>query len=249
MPYDNLIYLHDSYVKEFKAKVIETGENYVVLDRTAFYPTGGGQPHDTGFITLDGERLEVVDVQKGGSDENPKVSHFVQGGPLPQVGAEVTGILNWERRYRLMRFHTAIHLIDAVIIRDHKEGFLTGSNIYEDRARFDLDWPTLRREDLPALEQEVNEEVKKNREVRVKFLTKEEAATTPDLARTRPGEELLSQLNYVRVVEIVGLDQQMDGGTHVKSTGEIGKISFEKFENKGKHNKRIEITLSPSSGF
>ncbi len=245
MPYDNLIYLHDSYVKEFDAKVVSPEGNYVVLDRTAFYPTGGGQPHDTGFLTFNGTKLEVVDVQKEGSDENPLVKHFVQGGPLPAAGTVVRGELNWDRRYRLMKFHTAIHLIDAVIIRDHKEGFLTGSSIYEDRARFDLDWPTLRREDLPSLEQEVNEEVRKNREVRVKFLTKEEAAAIPDLARTRPGEELLSQLSYVRVVEIVGLDQQMDGGTHVKNTGEIGKINFERFENKGKHNKRIEITISP----
>ncbi len=245
MPYENLIYLHDSYVKQFEAKVVRSEQGYVVLDRTAFYPTGGGQPHDTGSLELDDKKLEVVDVQKEGGEESPIVKHFVQGGELPREGSYVVGKLNWDRRYKLMRLHSAIHLIDAVIIRDHSEGFITGSNIYEDRARFDLDWPTLKREDLPSLEQEVNEEVKKNREVRVKFLTKEEAAKTPGLVRTRPGEELITQLSYVRVVEIVGLDQQMDGGTHVKSTGEIGKISFQRFENKGKHSKRIEITLSP----
>jgi len=243
MPYDNLIYLHDSYAKDFAAKVTESQEGYVVLDKTAFYPTGGGQPHDTGKIGFGGRTSAVVNVEKEGNEETPIIKHFIEGD-LPEVGSVVNGSINWDRRYKLMRLHSAIHLIDAVILRDHKEAFLTGSNIYEERARFDLDWPTLRREDLPSLEGEVDEEVNKKREIRVKFLTKEEAQSIEGLARTSPGEQLLSQLNWVRVVEIVGLDQQMDGGTHVKNTEEIGIIHFDKFENKGKHNKRIEITLS-----
>ena len=247
MPYDNLICLHDSYAREFEAKVVYVGDSYVVLDKTAFYPTGGGQPHDTGKLLVGGGEAakvyEVVDVTKEGDEENPTVKHFL-GGELPQIGATVKGEINWDRRYKLMRLHTAIHLIDAVILRNHQEAFITGSNIYEDRARFDLDWPELKREDLQSLEDEVNEEVAKRRDVVVKFLPREQALSLPGLARTRPGQELLSQLNWVRVVEIVGLDQQMDGGTHVKNTAEIGRIKFEKFENKGKHNKRVEITLS-----
>ncbi len=176
--------------------------------------------------------------------EGNSILHRVEG-EVPQVGKTVIGRIDWERRYKFMRLHSAVHLVDGIIMRDYKEAFLTGSNIGEEGARFDLDWPDLRKEQLPELEERVNQEALKGREIRVKFLSRDEASALPGLARTKPGQELLSQLDWVRVVEIVGLDEQMDGGTHVANTKEIGEIKLLGFENKGRHNKRIELRLNP----
>jgi len=241
MPFENLLYLHDSYLRSFSAEVVAEDASGVVLSKTAFYPTGGGQPHDTGVLrSTSGSSLRVIDVVKMGDE----VLHVLEGGAL-QRGEQVTGEIDWERRYKFMRLHSAVHLVDGVIMRDYKEAFLTGSNIGEEGARFDLDWPDLRKEQLPELEERVNQEALKGRQIRVKFLSRDEASALPILARTKPGQELLSQLDWVRVVEIVGLDEQMDGGTHVANTKEIGEIRLLGFENKGRHNKRIELRLNP----
>ncbi|MGC8568911.1 MAG: alanyl-tRNA editing protein [Nitrososphaeria archaeon] len=234
-----LLYLTDSYLKEFEATVVEDLGEALVLDRTAFYPGGGGQPNDTGYIEVDGRRLEVLSVEKA---ENKVLHHVKHEGSLLNV--RVKGVINWPRRYSFMKYHTAIHLIDAVLRNYYGKAFLTGGQIYEDKARIDVDFPELKREMLPELETRVNHEISEGREVVVKFLSRDEAMKIPEIARTKPGQELLMKLDVVRVVEIVGLDAQMDGGTHVRNTREIGAIRMVKFENKGAHNKRIEFVLA-----
>ncbi len=234
-----LLYLTDSYLKEFEATVVEDLGESVVLDRTAFYPGGGGQPNDTGYLEVDGERLEVLSVEKA---ENKVLHHVKHEESLLNV--KVKGVINWPRRYTFMKYHTAIHLIDAVLRNYYGKAFLTGGQIYEDKARIDVDFPELKREMLPELETRVNQEISTGREVIVKFLSRDEAMNIPEIARTKPGQELLMKLDVVRVVEIVGLDAQMDGGTHVRNTREIGAIRMVKFENKGAHNKRIEFVLA-----
>ncbi len=234
-----LIYLTDSYVKEFEAQVIEEDSDKIILDRTAFYPGGGGQPNDVGWIISEGEKFEVYSVSK----EEERVVHFVKKD-ISLLGKRVKGLLDWDKRYTYMKYHTAIHLIDALLRKNYGKAFLTGGQIYYEKARIDVDFPELKREMTGDIERMVNEEIKKGREVVVKFLKKEEALSIPELARTKPGQELLNKLEVVRVVEIKGLDQQMDGGTHVRNISEIGGIKIIKFENKGAHNKRLEFVLT-----
>jgi len=231
-----LLYLNDSYLKSFRARVTWSNGNMLRLDKTAFYPGGGGQPCDTGRMAVNSSTFNVIEVKK----LEGEVIHVLDGEPH---GEEVSAELDWERRYRLMKLHTSIHLMDGIIRRDFGHGYITGGQIYEDRARVDMDFPELSRELAQKIEASTNEEIKRGREVRVKYLSKSEALSIPEIARTKPGRELLERLDSVRVVEIVGLDMQMDGGTHVKDIKEIGQIRIIKFENKGSHSKRLEIIV------
>ncbi|MGC8662138.1 MAG: alanyl-tRNA editing protein [Nitrososphaeria archaeon] len=232
-----LLYLDDSYLKTFSANVIRSEGALLILDKTAFYPGGGGQPFDKGKVSFNsGKTLNVIEVKKIGGD----IVHVLDGEP---DGTSVNAMLDWERRYRLMKLHTSIHLMDGIIRKDFGHGYITGGQIYEDRARVDLDFPELTRELAQKIETSTNEEISKGREVRVKYISNKEAQEMPDIARTKPGRELLERLERVRIVEIVGLDMQMDGGTHVKDIKEIGRISVIKFENKGSHSKRLEIKV------
>ena len=232
-----LLYLNDSYIREFSANIIKADANQVILDRTAFYPGGGGQPFDTGEMAFNtGKRAKVIEMRKIGDE----IVHVLDSEP---DGTSVTARIDWERRYRLMKLHTAIHLLDGIIRRDFGHGHITGGQIYEDKARVDLDFPELNRDLAKGIEEIANREISNGRPVEVKYITRDEALRIPDIARTKPGRELLEKLDIVRVVEIVGLDMQMDGGTHVRNINEIGKISIVKFENKGSHNKRLEITV------
>lgn len=233
-----LLYLNDSYLRRFDATVVRADPRGIVLDRTAFYPGGGGQPPDSGYLIAGGERLPV----EGASMDGDEVLHAVRG-PAPPAGARVVGELDWGRRYAHMRLHTAIHLLDALLVRSGAEGQITGSQIYDDRARVDFDWPGFSREALQRLVDEANSEIGRGRRVLVRYLTGEEARAIPNIARTAPGRELLGRLEVVRVVEIEGLDAQMDGGTHVSDIREIGRIAVTRVENKGRRNKRVEFTL------
>ncbi|MGC8558164.1 MAG: alanine--tRNA ligase-related protein [Nitrososphaeria archaeon] len=233
-----LLYLNDSYLKSFTAKVMWSNGNILRLDKTAFYPGGGGQPCDTGKMTIGLGTFRVIEVKK----LDGEVVHVLDGEPH---GDEVSAELDWERRYRLMKLHTSIHLMDGIIRRDFGHGYITGGQIYDDRARVDLDFPELNRELAQRIEALTNDEIKRGREVRVRYLSKKEALSIPEIARTKPGRELLEKLDSVRVVEIVGLDMQMDGGTHVMNIKEIGQIRIIKFENKGSHSKRLEIAVEP----
>jgi misacylated tRNA(Ala) deacylase len=239
-----LLYLGDSYLKEIKAKVVDEkeieGKKAVVLDRTIFYPTSGGQANDTGKLVVNGEEIEVYDVRKIDNE----VFHFVRTNE-DLISKEVLCKIDWEKRYMHMRLHSALHLIDGVIVRYFKElnAFITGSAIFDDYARIDFDFEKGTRQLLQMIIDKSNQIAEQGLEIRAKFLPKEEALKNPNLIRTIPGKELIEKLENVRVIEIVGLDEQMDGGTHVKNTKEIGKIVLSSYESKGKHNKRAKITL------
>jgi misacylated tRNA(Ala) deacylase len=237
----DLLYATDAYVKEVDAVVQEIRDGAVILDRTVFYPTGGGQPHDTGTLawtTPDGTPGEcrVVEVRKQG----PEVLHKIEG-EAPAPGAKVHGQIDWDRRYALMRHHTALHSMSGVIYRLHN-ALVTGGQMYVDRARMDFALEDLSAEKLKAIEDETNRLMSEGRPVHVKVLPREEAFQIPDLIRTNINL-LPPAIQEVRVIDIEGIDQQADGGTHVANTREVGRVRITKTENKGRINKRLEIVV------
>lgn len=231
-----LLYQTDAYLKEFRAAVTEVVEGGVVLDQTAFYPSGGGQPSDMGTLTADGQTYTVTKVKK----MSGKVVHFVDG-ELPAEGTEVTGIINWERRYKLMRTHTAMHILCGVVWRDY-EAQVTGGNMDPLKGRMDFEFESMRQELVAEIEEAINKEVDAARDVKVNILPREEAFQIPDLIRTKIN--LLPEgIKEVRTVELVGLDLQADGGTHVNNTSEVGRMRVTNYKSKGKINKRIYVEL------
>ncbi|WP_048059436.1 alanyl-tRNA editing protein AlaXM [Picrophilus oshimae] len=233
------LFWKDMYMKEFDATVLNVNGDEVILDRTCFYPTGGGQPNDTGLLLKDDKKYQVIDVYKNNDDIIHKIS-----GDVPGRGDKLHGIIDWDRRYSLMRYHTAVHIIDGVVknyYNDH--GMLTGGQLYTDHARVDFDFDDINRELIETIINQSNEIIEKGLNVFEKTLTRDEALAIPDLARTEPGRRLIESLDYVRVIEIEGFDMQSDGGTHVKNTSEVGKIIIKKIENKGRGHKRLEFTL------
>ncbi|MCB9422661.1 MAG: alanyl-tRNA editing protein [Ardenticatenaceae bacterium] len=231
----NLLFLTDAYVKEFNAVVTEQVEGGVVLDRTAFYPGGGGQPNDVGTLTVGGQTWNVTQVKKVGG----QVVHFVAGELA--VGTAVTGQLDWQRRYQLMRTHTAMHILCGVVWRDYGAS-VTGGNMDPLKGRMDFEFETMRQELVAEIEKAVNVEVEAAHETRVQILPREEAFQIPDLIRTKIN--LLPEgIKEVRTVELVGLDLQADGGTHVANTSEVGRIRIVDYKSKGKINKRIYVEL------
>lgn len=232
----DLLYLTDAYVKEFDAVVTEKVEGGVVLDRTAFYPGGGGQPNDVGRLIAGEQIWNVTAVKKVGG----QVVHFVDG-EVPDVGTAVTGHLNWERRYQLMRTHTAMHILCGVVWRDYGAQ-VTGGNMDPLKGRMDFEFETMRQELVAEIEKAVNVEVAAARDTRVQILPRAEAFQIPDLIRTKIN--LLPEgINEVRTVELVGLDLQADGGTHVTNTREVGRMRITDYKSKGKINKRIYVEL------
>jgi misacylated tRNA(Ala) deacylase len=224
----------DAYVKDFEATVlaVDTEGNAVALDRTAFYPGGGGQPADTGWL----EGLPVTGIRR---DEG-LIWHRLEGG-LPDRGFVVRGVLDWERRYKLMRTHTAFHILCGVVWRDYGAQ-VTGGNLGVLGGRMDFEFETLQQELVREIENKVNREVAAARAVRVRFLPREEAFRIPDLIRTKIN--LLPEgIQIVRIVEIEGLDLQADGGTHVANTREVGGIRVAGYKSKGRINKRIELAI------
>lgn len=235
VPTDQL-YLRDAYLRRFEATVtaLDHDNCRVSLDRTAFYATGGGQPHDTGL--LDGR--PVADVRKEGGE----VWHFLGGeGTLPGPGAVVHGEIDWDRRHALMRTHTALHVLCGVIWNVWGVP-VTGANMEPLAARMDFEFDPLPEGFASTVEQLVNAEILEDRPIEVSFLPREQAASDRDLIRTKVSlvPESVAQ---VRVVDIVGLDRQADGGTHVRTTGEVGRVTVSKTESKGKGNKRIRIAV------
>jgi misacylated tRNA(Ala) deacylase len=231
-----LLYLSDSYAREFDSEVVEVVEGGIVLDRTAFYPGGGGQPADNGTLS-DGATLWNVRQLKRVVG---RLLHYVDGSP-PPVGAHLRGMLDWQRRYNLMRTHTAMHILCGVIWRDYRAS-VTGGNMEPLKGRMDFEFETMRQELVGEIEQAVNVEVGAGRDVLVKTLPREEAFQIPDLIRTKIS--LLPEgIRQVRTVEIVGLDLQADGGTHVANTREVGPLRVVDYLSKGKINKRIYLAL------
>jgi misacylated tRNA(Ala) deacylase len=231
-----LLYQTDSYLNEFTAVVTAVEGQAVALDRTAFYPGGGGQPADTGTLTWDELVGRVVKVKKAGDD----VWHTLEGA-LPPVGAEVTGWLDWDFRYRMMRTHTALHILCGVIFRDYG-ALVTGGNMSVKGARMDFELEHMSASFAAEVEEKINAEVAVARPVRTRSVPREEAFQIPDLIRTRINL-LPPAIAQVRVVEIVGLDMQADGGTHVTNTREVGRIKVVGHGSKGRINKRIRIAL------
>lgn len=234
-----LLYQTDSYLKEFDALVmaVDSENHAVALDRTAFYPGGGGQPCDLGSLRLaDGRISEVTKVKKAGEE----VWHVLEG-ELPVVGALVHGVIDWERRYRLMRAHTAMHVLCGVVFRDYG-ALVTGGDMEPGQGRMDFEFESLRGELVREIEAAVNREVAAARQVRVQILPRQEAFKIPDLIRTKINL-LPAGIQQVRTVEIVGLDLQADGGTHVKNTAEVGRVRVVDYKSKGAINKRIYIEV------
>ena len=263
-----LLYLRDAYLQAFTATVIDTrtgddGTAAIALDRTAFYPTGGGQPHDVGELA----GLAVVDVRKEGDvvwhtvaaagDVLPGVGDVLPGvgdalpgvgdallgvgDALPTVGTEVVGQVDWSRRHRLMRTHTALHVLCGVIWNEWRVP-VTGGNMEPLAARMDFEFDPVPEGFGPRIEELVNAELAADRPIEVHFLPRDTAVHDDDLIRTKVSL-IPESVAEIRVVDIVGLDKQADGGTHVRSTSEVGRLRVLKLENKGKGNKRVRVEI------
>lgn len=232
------LYLENSYAKTFEANVVGVDGDKVALDRTLFYPTGGGQEHDTGFLLQDGKEFEVYKVKKEGG----KPLHYVKNAGELTAGP-VSGTVDWERRYGLMRHHTLLHVVAAVLNAD-RGSLCTGNQIYPDRARIDLtEIHELSNDELEAYIVRVNEELARNHPVSARVLPREEAEQISGAIKTVVNLIPLA-VKEIRLVKIGDIDEQACGGTHVKETGEIGFVSLEKVKNKGKGVTRLELQLN-----
>jgi misacylated tRNA(Ala) deacylase len=232
----DLLYLTDAYLRDFEASVAEVDGNRVRLDRSAFYPTGGGQPHDTGTLSWPGGAASVTEVGKQGAD----VWHVLEGD-RPAVGDTVSGRLDWDRRHALMRTHSALHILCGVIWNEWATA-VTGGNMTPLAARMDFEFDPLPEGFGARVEALVHAEIAADRPIEVAFLPRDTAVADEDLIRTKVNM-IPESVTEIRVVDIVGLDKQADGGTHVASTGEVGAVKVVKTESKGKANKRIRIEV------
>jgi misacylated tRNA(Ala) deacylase len=233
------LYQHDAYLASFDAVVEGRESDGVVLDRSAFFPGGGGQPADVGVLEFEGAELPVLGVER----RDGRAVLLLEGEP-PPPGAKVRGRLDWERRFALMRTHTALHALAGVIGRDHG-ALVTGGNMEPLRARMDFELAAMSAGFAEVVEAALQKEVAADRPVHVSFLTPEAFASRPELIRTKTNL-LPPGLESVRVIDIEGLDRQADGGTHVARTGEVGAVHVVGHESKGKGNKRLRIALDPA---
>lgn len=234
-----LVYSSDSYLKEINAKIIELHEDGLIIDKTVFYTQGGGQPSDRGVIrkTSDGQEINIVGMKR----DSGNLIHLTDKSQEHdfKVGDEVMAIIDWDYRYKLMKHHTSLHVLSAVVYRKF-EAKVTGGTIYEDKARLDFDLPELNRETATELVKETNEELQKGHKISVEFVSREEADRRPELIRTKINL-LPDSIREIRLVRIGDIDLQADGGLHVNSTEEIGVVELKKIENKGKGRKRISV--------
>ncbi|HEX4207996.1 MAG TPA: alanyl-tRNA editing protein [Ktedonobacteraceae bacterium] len=231
-----LLYHTNSFTYECSAKVVAVEGDEIALDATVFYPGGGGQMADRGVISWQGQEASVIAMNK----RRDVVWHTLDSMP-PQVGTEVVGTIDWDFRYRMMRTHTALHILCGTIWNDFGVQ-VTGGQMYPDRARMDFAMENVDKERIASIEERVNAAIEADYPIRVYTLPREKAFEIPDLVRTKINL-LPAGIEEVRIVEIVGLDLQADGGTHVNHTQEVGGIKITKTENKGRINKRLEIVL------
>ena len=231
------LFATDAYVRSCEATVREADEEGVVLDRTVFYARSGGQPGDTGVLRWDGGELHVLDTVKRGG----RLLHEVDGAS-PAEGTSVTAEIDWDRRHTLMRTHTALHALSAIVFRDY-DVKVTGGNMEPGVARMDFELESIDAEFGREVEEKLNAELAADRPVRVSYLPRVEALADPDLIRTKVNL-IPESVDPIRVIEIEGLDKQADGGTHVRSTAEVGHVRVAKTENKGKAFKRMRIELA-----
>jgi misacylated tRNA(Ala) deacylase len=233
-----LLYYEDACLREFAARVVALDGLAVALDRTAFYPGGGGQPHDTGSLSADGWTGAVRKVRR----EGDTVWHELEDAPPRDLlRSDIVGRLDWKRRYALMRTHTALHVLCGVVWRDYGAS-VTGGNMEPLKGRMDFEFETMRQELVHEIERRINDEVAQARRVCARILPRDQAFAIPDLIRTKVNL-LPVGISEVRVVEIDGLDLQADGGTHVGDTSEVGPLRITGYKSKGRINKRIELAL------
>ncbi len=231
--------MDDSYLREFEARVVGVDGDLVVLDRTAFYPRGGGLPSDTGVLRGDKGEWRVVEVfkERGGDT----VFHRAPGHRLEE-GDEVGGIIDWEKRYRVMRMHTGLHVLIAVL--NKMAGVLvTGNQVKPDRSRVDVNLEKPDRSLVEEAFKQANEILARGIDVKIYYLAREEAMEIPGIVKL--AKALPPQVSVLRIVEIPGIDIQADGGPHVSNTREVGRLVFLKLENKGRNNRRIHFTVEP----
>jgi misacylated tRNA(Ala) deacylase len=230
------LYYQDAYLREFEARVIAVGPDGIELDRTAFYPGGGGQPCDGGRLSMAGRTVAVsgVRVVEG------RIWHRLDG-EAPALGAVIQAALDWDRRLALMRTHTAMHILCGVVWRDYGAS-VTGGNMEPLQGRMDFEFERMQQELVHEIEARIRAEVEAARPVRTRSLPRAEAFAIPDLIRTKINL-LPAGIEQVRVVEIVGLDLQADGGTHVSDTGQVGRIRIVDYKSKGAINKRLVVAL------
>jgi misacylated tRNA(Ala) deacylase len=230
-----LIYQADCYVTDFEARVTRVEGNKLFLDRTAFHPTSGGVANDTGFIESSSGRWNVIDVIEEGD-----VAHLLDSKPDLSVGDIVRGHIDWDRRYRLMRLHTADHILTAILYRE-KGALVTGGHIDPEYAKSDFSLERGEREVFEEAIKKVNEIASSGIEVKIYFLPREEAMKIPGIVKL--AAKMPPTLEKLRIVEIPGIDIQADGGPHVRNTREIGEVKLLKVENKGKEKKRVYFTV------
>jgi len=226
----------DAYARTCDATVIATGEDGVVLDRTVFYARSGGQPGDTGVLRWDGGEVRVVDTVK----QVGTLRHIFEGTP-PPVGASVTAEIDWDRRYTLMRTHTALHALSGIVWRGYGAK-VTGGNMEPGVARMDFELESISVEFGREVEDRLNAALAEDHPVHVSFVPRAEALADPDLIRTKVNL-IPEHVDPIRVIDIEGLDKQADGGTHVRSTAKVGRVRVAKTESKGKGFKRMRIEL------
>jgi misacylated tRNA(Ala) deacylase len=237
-----LLYQYDSYLKEFTARIVDiVGGKYIVLDKTAFYPKTSGLENDTGYIIKGSIRYSVTEVQL--EKNSDRVLHGVRETVADlRINDEVVGVLNWERRYRMMRLHTASHIIAAIMYRKHS-ALITGDNITPEYAYDDYSLETFDKKIFEDVIAEANNVVRRGIDVKIYWLNREEAMKIPGIVKL--ASRMPPTVLRLRIVEIPGVDIQADGGPHVKNTNEISEIVFIKAENKGKNRKRLYFTVKP----
>jgi len=233
----------DAYLRDFEARVedVDAAGHRVRLARTAFYPGGGGQPHDLGTLTWSDGSAAVARVARDREDGG-RIWHWLEAGtPLPDPGAEVEGVLDWERRHLTMRTHTALHILCGVMWADHGVA-VTGGNMDPGKGRLDFPLPSMSAEFGRQVETRINEEIAAAHEILVEFVGREVADEDHALIRTA-ANLIPREIDPLRVIDIVGLDKQADGGTHVLSTAEVGSVTVTGTESKGKGNKRVRLEV------
>ncbi len=230
-----LLYLDDSYLRECDARVVEATENKVILDQTVFYARGGGQPTDRGVIKKGEEEFKVIEVKK----ENGEIIHILDKEGLKE-GDSVHCIIDWNRRYKLMRMHTAAHVLASIFFKEYNAK-ITGNQLEEEKTRFDFSIENFDREKMERAIEKANSYLSQDIEVKVYYMPRAEALKNPEMVKL--ASVLPPSIDPLRIVEIPSIDVQADGGTHVKNLKEVGKIRLLKLENKGKNNKRIYFVL------
>ena len=226
----------DSYLKECKSKVMEVNDHGVVLDQTIFYPGGGGQPSDNGKLILENNEYLVNGLKR----IDGQIVHLIEGAK-PEINSEVNSLIDWDKRYKLMRTHTALHILCGVIWRDYSAS-VTGGDMKPLAGRMDFELEEMSVDFSNEVEEKINREVSEKRNIKIYQLPWNEAFQIPDLIRTKINL-LPKGIEFVRIVDIEGLDLQADGGTHVQNTSEVGYIKMIGHESKGKSNKRLRIEV------